>query len=285
MMMKRRINHRKRSMAASCLLGLLVLLMMNLSCRASASSSDVTDDAHEKQETLRKVQGQPTAVPRALEDDRSLLVSNTRVVGGTAVQDAFQFPFFAQLADASCAAALIHDDFLLSAAHCERLTHPFYKRVLFGSTRLNQGMERHVEYLRGHPGYLPHLQDFDFLLLKLTTSAVVDEDGTATGVKPIPINRNASLPVAGDPVQVMGFGKVQEGGSFGMSQSFQQVQIQYLDDATCGRQYGRAQFFQDVMFCSGDDSGGKDTCQGDSGGPVVDVERGVLAGVVSYGVS
>ena len=208
-----------------------------------------------------------------------------RVVGGTTVKNPLRFPFFAQLVDASCAATLIHDDFLLSAAHCERLTHPFYKRVVFASSELNQGgFERIIEYQRGHPGYLPTLQDNDFLLLKLSTSAVVDEDGEPTGVVPIPLNRNASLPTTGDPIRVMGFGKTAESGAGGMSQTFQTVEIEYIDDDTCQKQYGADQFVRNVMFCSGTSDGGKDTCQGDSGGPVVDVNQGVLAGVVSYGI-
>ncbi|CAB9500149.1 Vitamin K-dependent protein C (Fragment) [Seminavis robusta] len=207
----------------------------------------------------------------------------TRVVGGTDVSDPHAFPYFAQLADASCAAVLIHDDFLLTAAHCERRTHPFYKRALFMSTEIREGTLRTIEYTRAHPSYLPTLQDYDFALLKLSQSALVDDHGQPTGMQILPINRSPNYPEPGDPLVAMGFGKTAE-DAHGMSASLQQVQIDYISDDTCRRQYGADQFLDDVMFCGGVTGGGKDTCQGDSGGPVVDVTRGVLAGVVSYGI-
>lgn len=269
---------------AAPLLCLVVLALLLLLTSATATSNN-KEDPPLQELANRKAAIAAGQVQREYPPAATTIKPQTRVVGGTTVKNPFRFPFFAQLVDASCAAALIHDDFLLSAAHCERLTHPFYKRVVFASSELNQGgIERIIEYQRGHPGYLPTLQDYDFLLLKLSTSAVVDEDGEPTGVVPIPFNRNASLPTTGDPIRVMGFGKTAETGAGGMSQTMQTVEIEYIDDDTCQKQYGADQFVRNVMFCSGTSEGGKDTCQGDSGGPVVDVNQGVLAGLVSYGI-
>ena len=51
-----------------------------------------------------------------------------RIVGGTNVRDAFKYPYFVQLAEFNCGAAVIHDDYLLTAAHVserERLANRF----------------------------------------------------------------------------------------------------------------------------------------------------------------
>jgi trypsin len=219
-----------------------------------------------------------------------LLVTSTptaameaRVVGGNTVTDPLLFPYFAQLADAQCGAVLVHDDYLLTAAHCERQSHPFYKRVYFASTKIRQGILRIVQHTNSHPAYLPSLQDYDFSLLKLSASALVDEHGRPTGVQILPINRNATVPFPGDPLQTMGFGKLTEDQK-DLSSTLQEARVEYIEDATCEKDYGPDHFFNQVMFCGGLLTGGKDTCQGDSGGPVVDVTRGVLAGIVSYGI-
>ena len=46
----------------------------------------------------------------------------TRIVGGTNVRDALKYPYFVQLADFNCGAAVIHDDYLLTAAHVSCLS-------------------------------------------------------------------------------------------------------------------------------------------------------------------
>jgi len=207
----------------------------------------------------------------------------TRVIGGESVKDALDFaPYFAQLPDHACGAAVIHDDFLVSAAHCERVTHPFFKRVLLGSNTINTGIERQIEYVQGHPGYLDTLQDFDFLLIKLTKSALVDSEGNPTGVQSIAINRSPDIPASGDPILVMGFGKTDAYGSgAGQSDIMQQVQIEYIADTTCREQYGADQFYQPLMFCAGVAGGGKDTCQRDYLGTVVAIHNSNIILVIN----
>ena len=153
-----------------------------------------------------------------------------------------------------------------------------------GSFRLKQGISRTIQFARAHPAYLADdRQAYDFALIKLSSSALVDENGEPTGVEAIELNRNASIPQPGDVLQAMGFGKTQEEGSGGMNGRMREVQVEYMDNEICQEQYGFFQFWEHIMFCSGVQGGGKDTCQGDSGGPIVDFATGTLAGVVSYG--
>lgn len=213
-----------------------------------------------------------------------------RIVGGSNVKNRFEFPYFALLADINCGAAVIHDDYLLTAAHCEQKNHPFQKRVFLGSLQFGEGILRTIQSVQAHPAYIAETpdetprQDFDYALVKLSTSALIDEDtGEATGVMPIPVNHNMTIPQPGDALQAMGFGTTAEGVSNGMSQRLKQVQVEYMPDDVCEDQYTNLQFNPHIMFCSGVEGGGKDTCQGDSGGPIVDVATGTLAGVVSFG--
>ena len=153
-----------------------------------------------------------------------------------------------------------------------------------GSIRLKQGISRTIQFARAHPAYLADdRQAYDFALIKLSTSALVDEDGQPTGMQVIELNRNASVPQPGDVLQAMGFGKVRDEESLGMNGRMQQVQVEYMDNEICQDQYGFYQFWDHIMFCSGVEGGGKDTCQGDSGAPLVDIATGTLTGVVSFG--
>ena len=153
-----------------------------------------------------------------------------------------------------------------------------------GSTLLRKGgIERTIQYHQGHPAYLPRFNDFDFMLIRLTESALVDQDGKLTGAEVIPFNRNRTTPEVGDPILVIGFGRTSEDGR-GMSPTLQEVEIKYVDDYTCELQYGGQKFNSGVQFCAGVDGGGKDSCHGDSGGPLVDINTGTAVGVVSYGI-
>ncbi|MEF1216145.1 serine protease, partial [Vibrio alginolyticus] len=65
----------------------------------------------------------------------------------------------------------------------------------------------------------------------------------------------------------------------------QQVDLEYVDRATCQNLPGNYSNVSDDGICAGYYWGGKDSCQGDSGGPLIVDDNGInkLLGVVSWG--
>ena len=183
---------------------------------------------------------------------------------------------------------LIHDDLVLTAAHCytgDVLSRDIYFRNV---RRAESGsVKRQILETTAHPKFNAKIsiRNYDYLLLKLDSSALVDEAsfGNPTGVETIELNTDYQIPAAGDKLWGIGYGQVGEKVA-GMSPVLRDVSIEAFSNETCRGQYGRF-YDREYMFCAGDASGGHDTCQGDSGGPIVHQDTGKLVGVVSFGVS
>lgn len=207
-----------------------------------------------------------------------------RVVGGDQVTQRSKYPFFVEWEDAKCGASLIHDDIALSAAHCENKNHPFATRVFVNGVTTEGGIFRTIERQVAHPLYkVNQNNDYDFMLLKLDSTALKDENDNDTGAETVTLNRDRSSPAAGDKLMAVGFGLTAEGGT-ATSQVLNDVEVKYVADSECENQYGTDTYAPDLMFCAGVEGGGKDTCQGDSGGPIMDDETGDQVGVVSFGI-
>lgn len=207
-----------------------------------------------------------------------------RVVGGTQVTDESKYKFFVEWEDAKCGASLIHDDIALSAAHCESTTNPFATRVFVNGIVSEEGTFRTIERQMGHPLYkVNNNNDYDFMLLKLHTSALVDANGNPTGAETVTLNNDRSTPEDDAKLMAVGYGLTVEGGS-STSEVLNDVEVNYVADSVCSEQYGTTTYVPELMFCAGVDGGGMDTCQGDSGGPIMDMDTGTQVGVVSYGI-
>lgn len=171
-----------------------------------------------------------------------------------------------------CGGSLIHEDIVLTAAHCQPL-YPTSVRI--GGSKRNNGVSSRIADSTGkrHPNYSGRSQDYDVMLYKLS-NPVRNRDAV-----PLNSDKNNPDPEGGDPLTVIGFGSTFEGGSG--SNRLQEVNVKHVEHTTCNVNY-RGQVEEDIMFCAGVDGGGKDTCQGDSGGPIVDA-NGVQVGVTSWG--
>jgi len=166
---------------------------------------------------------------------RKAEVAEPRIIGGTLVRDVF--PYFG-LWEVGCGVALIHDDLLLTAAHCD-ISNIFARRVYLGSLRAGEGVARNAIDLEKHPQYSEYTNTHDIMVVKLNASALVDApalgvahtaEGSSdngevqnitasiskskskaavemapTGLKPVTLNRDINYPPAGTPLTIMGY--------------------------------------------------------------------------------
>jgi trypsin len=196
----------------------------------------------------------------------------SRIVGGfPSASDAFPYFTTVNTDKSLCGASLIHEDIVLTAAHCQGV---FDEGVRIGVHNLNDpndsGVVRMVVEEIKHSQFNEYTLANDIMLLKL--------DYPVTDVQPVEWERSATAPNAGETLTVMGFGYVSEQGS--ISSILRQVDVQAIDDNTCFTKYN-GDIDLDVMFCAGVPQGGKDSCQGDSGGPIV--HNNIQVGIVSWG--
>jgi trypsin len=197
------------------------------------------------------------------------MAAESRIVGGTQATPG-EYPFFVEWE--GCGASLIHDDIVLSAAHCnvERSDTVLIGAYKKGSQQYEAEL-RSIVARRPHPAYNDFTSGNDFLVMKL------DQASTKP---PISINPDPSLPYDSESLLVMGFGATSEGNYYGSS-FLREVGVSAIHHDTCNDLYN-GEIFEDVMLCAGVQGGGKDSCQGDSGGPIID-SRGAQVGVVSWG--
>lgn len=218
----------------------------------------------------------------AVQHDRQLLEPESRIVGGSAVRNGAH-PYFAQWEGALCGGAVIHDDIIISAAHCfDPRNPPASRRVYLNSIIRNQGLEARYVHTEVHPLYDQDSTAYDFVLIK-TAKSMLNSGVNPTGVKKIAINRDKELTERDRPVLAVGYGQRTE-HEYALSPVLMDVLLYYVDSQTCANQYvERGKFNEKVMFCTGVPGGGKDTCTGDSGGPLVDYRTRTLVGLVSWG--
>ena len=203
----------------------------------------------------------------------SSVSASTNIIGGEPAP-AGRYPYFAHR---RCGATLIHEDILLTAAHCNNFLsfRTVKRRINIGSTK-SDGSDAidsmSAISFRNHPEYQIGLllgrPINDYSLVKLSRSSTVT---------PALWNIDRAHPVDQEELTIIGFGTTEQGGS--LSDVLLETKVYVTNFAACDASYSNV-LDATVHLCAA--SPGKDTCQGDSGGPILDA-NGTIVGVVSFG--
>jgi secreted trypsin-like serine protease len=223
-----------------------------------------------------------------------------RIVGGNIAAPG-RWPFQAALvaahiADNShaqyCGASVIHERFILTAAHCvEFLFHRSQIEVLTNTLSLASGGIRHeIEKIRMHSHWAPDTANNDVAVIKLKDKVTGISAGKRARIIASTVEEREFLQ-QGTEAFVTGWGNMDPGGEPGeeiFPTELHEVQVPIITRKTCNAPVSFDGAVTTRMMCAGLAEGGQDACQGDSGGPLVvpdtDGKPRVQVGVVSWGI-
>lgn len=187
-------------------------------------------------------------------------IGNTtdKIVGGT-TGTANEFPFMAvPKVQGFCGASLIHEDILVTAAHCKG---SFKGKTVFigGLRRDGKDAKNKITAVeeRTHPNSNPtsttNVGD-DIMIVKPKTKSTQQI---------APWNTDNNTPIVDNSVRVIGWGSTSETGR--ASDVLRKVDLNVVDSEICRQTYSNINTFFDAskVICAA--APGKDSCYGDSG--------------------
>lgn len=208
-----------------------------------------------------------------------------RVVGGSN-STVNAFPWLARVIyqkSFGCAASLINNKFVVTAAHCMKGFAWFMFRVTFGEHNRCDHTQiaetRYVLKVIAHNFSLTELSN-DIALLLLSKPIEY-----SYAVRPVCLPTKPEKVYTGTMATVAGWGAVNETGKW--SCTLLEAELPILSNEVCRNTKYNASKIKEVMMCAGyPETAHKDACTGDSGGPLVaenDEHMYELIGVVSWG--
>lgn len=245
---------------------------------------------------LGYVQGEPIrqpAEPAYIEDVRSASNSNSRIVAGWEAEDG-QIPHQVSLrmvsgagGVSSCGGSVIHNNWVITAAHCASNRFTFVIRAgLTNLTRPQYLIESTRAYL--HPAYIVGgpVQTDDIALIGIDNPIPY-----GPYVQPCRLQNSAqrNLDYTGVVLTVSGYGRTDDPWNGGtVSEVLRWVFLRGISNAECRTWYS-GNVVQDRTICAEyyNDTA-QSSCQGDSGGPLTVVDEDgqiTMVGIVSFGSS
>ncbi|XP_036429191.1 serine protease 28 isoform X1 [Colossoma macropomum] len=212
---------------------------------------------------------------------------NTRVVGG-ADAPVGNWPWQVSIHYSGrhiCGGTLIHQDWVLTAAHCILSTDTSKWTLYLGRQHQSGSNPNEVSWsiqaIIIHPNYNNTLYDNDVTLMRLSVSVTLTDY-----IRPICLAANSSTFYNATSCWATGWGNIGKGVSLPAPQTLQEVEIPVMGSRQCTCVYKPVEdtVITAQMVCAG--TNGKGICQGDSGGPL-QCKQGsvwVQAGITSFGV-
>jgi len=200
-----------------------------------------------------------------------------------------------------CAASLISDEWLLTAAHCfYGMPSGFQLSALFGAYNLSaddQQLTIPIDTIIIHENYNESEYGYNDLALLKLRRPITGRDSTCAQPIALPVPAE-SIPAANesqvDVCKILGWGKT-DGGADSISEVLTEKFVDVLTNKECQDLWSKSLFTSQTIYleniCANSfDKLGLTSCQGDSGGPLQcfypgagDKKGWVLEGVSSWG--
>ncbi|KAL0100848.1 hypothetical protein PUN28_019319 [Cardiocondyla obscurior] len=189
-----------------------------------------------------------------------------------------------------CGAALLNENWAITAAHCIESVPPSDLLLRIGEHDwANEDepygyQERRVQIVASHPQFDSRTYENDLALLRFYEPLLPFQPN----ILPICLPDDDETYV-GRTAYVTGWGRLYDEGP--LPSVLQEVAVPVINNSVCEAMYrvaGYNEYIPHIFICAGWRNGGFDSCEGDSGGPMVIQrardKRWVLAGIISWGI-